>query len=157
MSDTITDSSYLTMEQCKRVWAIGKILICPSSGILQTCISWQIATTQYHEKKLFLSNMRIFMVVNSKAANQPKFFVLYEMYTINESISSGFVIPCNVGIYMYAGQFVWHHVTQQCNAGTNRADSRFAPSQWETVLLSNDVSHWLGANIDSALIRLGNT
>ena len=32
-----------------------------------------------------------------------------------------------------------------------RADSRFAPSQWETALLCNDVSHWLGAYIESAL------
>ena len=32
-----------------------------------------------------------------------------------------------------------------------RADSMFAPSQWETVLLCNDVSHWLGANPESAL------
>ena len=31
-----------------------------------------------------------------------------------------------------------------------RADSRFAPSQWETALLCNDVSHWLGASIESA-------
>ena len=31
-----------------------------------------------------------------------------------------------------------------------RADSRFAPSQWETALLCNDVSHWLGASLDSA-------
>ena len=28
-----------------------------------------------------------------------------------------------------------------------RADSRFAPSQWETSLQSNDVSHWLGTNL----------
>ena len=27
----------------------------------------------------------------------------------------------------------------------------FAPSQWETSLQSNAVSHWLGANIESAL------
>ena len=33
-----------------------------------------------------------------------------------------------------------------------RADSRFAPSQWETALLCNDVSHWLGAKLESALI-----
>ena len=33
------------------------------------------------------------------------------------------------------------------------ADSRFAPSQWETALLCNDVSHWLGASLESALIR----
>ena len=34
----------------------------------------------------------------------------------------------------------------------NRADFRFAPSQWETALLCNDVSHWLGASLESALI-----
>ena len=28
----------------------------------------------------------------------------------------------------------------------------FAPSQWETALLCNDVSHWLGASIKSALL-----
>ena len=27
----------------------------------------------------------------------------------------------------------------------------FAPSQWETALLCNDVSHWLGANLESVL------
>ena len=32
-----------------------------------------------------------------------------------------------------------------------RADSRLAPSQWETSLRSNTVSHWLGANPESAL------
>ena len=32
-----------------------------------------------------------------------------------------------------------------------RADFRLAPSQWETSLQSNAVSHWLGANLESAL------
>ena len=32
-----------------------------------------------------------------------------------------------------------------------RADSRLAPSQRETALLCNDVSHWLGANLESLL------
>ena len=32
-----------------------------------------------------------------------------------------------------------------------RADSRFAPCQWETALLCNDVSHWLGTSLESAL------
>ena len=32
------------------------------------------------------------------------------------------------------------------------ADSRFVPSQWETSLQSNSVSHWLGANLESTLI-----
>ena len=32
-----------------------------------------------------------------------------------------------------------------------RAYSRFALNQWETALLCNDVSHWLGTNLESAL------
>ena len=39
----------------------------------------------------------------------------------------------------------------------NRADSSFAPSQWETALLRNDVSHWLGAKLESALIIIMTT
>ena len=33
----------------------------------------------------------------------------------------------------------------------SRADSRLAPSQWETALFCNAVSHWPGANLESAL------
>ena len=33
---------------------------------------------------------------------------------------------------------------------TCRAESRLAPSQWETSLQSNAVSHWLGAHLESA-------
>ena len=55
--------------------------------------------------------------------------------------------------------FWW--VTGYCNASNlyllllmiNRADSRFASSQWETSLPCNDVSHWLGINLESALIH----
>ena len=32
-----------------------------------------------------------------------------------------------------------------------RADSKLVPSQWETSLQSNAVSHWLGASLESAL------
>ena len=32
-----------------------------------------------------------------------------------------------------------------------RTDSRFAPSQWETPLESNAISHWLRANLESTL------
>ena len=35
----------------------------------------------------------------------------------------------------------------------NGADSRFVPSQWETALLCNGVSHWLGENLESALVQ----
>ena len=36
-------------------------------------------------------------------------------------------------------------------AFTIMVDSRFVPSQWEMVLLCNNVSHWLVANLESAL------
>ena len=35
--------------------------------------------------------------------------------------------------------------------GDYRSNSRFAPSQWETSLQSNAVSHWQGANLQSTL------
>ena len=35
----------------------------------------------------------------------------------------------------------------------NRADSRLASSQWEMSLQSNAISHWLGANLKSALVK----
>ena len=39
---------------------------------------------------------------------------------------------------------------------TSRADSKFAPSQWETVLQSNAVSHWLGIGwTDNNELQLG--
>ena len=34
------------------------------------------------------------------------------------------------------------------------ADSRLAPSQWETSLQSNAVSHWKGAYLESALMSM---
>ena len=55
--------------------------------------------------------------------------------------------------------FIQHIVSLIVNTGllfhvlcnTHMADSRFAPSQWETSLQSNAVPHWLGANLESAL------
>ena len=55
---------------------------------------------------------------------------------------------------------MWHHCNTQDGCFSKilttdwlafRADSRFAPIQWETSLQSNGVSHWLGANLESAL------
>ena len=38
-----------------------------------------------------------------------------------------------------------------CYSNGFRADSKFALSQWETALLCNEVSRWLGANLESDL------
>ena len=44
-----------------------------------------------------------------------------------------------------------HDQSFRSNMIACRADSRFAPSQWQTALLCNDVFHWLGANLKSGL------
>ena len=49
-------------------------------------------------------------------------------------------------------QWGWSSEMVKITMFVYRADSRFAPSQWETALLCNDVSHWLGANLESALV-----
>ena len=50
------------------------------------------------------------------------------------------------------GHFVTPEMSFLCSANTRyRADSGFAPSQWEMSLQSNTVSHWLGTNLESAL------
>ena len=40
------------------------------------------------------------------------------------------------------------HCSHQSQLSSNRAVSRFAPSQWETALICN-ISHWLGASLES--------
>ena len=45
-----------------------------------------------------------------------------------------------------------NHPRQVYIRSWNRDFYRFTPSQWKTVLLCNDVSHWLGTNLESALL-----
>ena len=60
----------------------------------------------------------------------------------------GLIITCHCigpdGLYIHA-LFAYLGYT------SIRADSRLAPSRWDTLLQSNTVSHWLGANLESAL------
>ena len=58
------------------------------------------------------------------------------------------VIPNHHTDYILYGKYTL------AQGNVSMADSRFAPSQWETALLCNDISHWLGANLESALWHL---
>ena len=53
--------------------------------------------------------------------------------------------------YMWLESTYNQHNIYEKILNKHRADSRFAPSQWETALLCNDVSHWLGTGLESAL------
>ena len=59
-------------------------------------------------------------------------------------------------IHWHSTRLIRWHYTPKCRWAETaswhyRTDSMFAPSQWETALLCNDVSHWLRASIESAL------
>ena len=43
------------------------------------------------------------------------------------------------------------HFDQTPGRYDTRADSTFAPSQWEATLHCNDISHWLGASLETTL------
>ena len=59
---------------------------------------------------------------------------------------------CRIRWDSLAYRYTCWHAPLEKNGILIRVDSRFAPSQWETVLLCNDVSHWLGASLESALL-----
>ena len=54
--------------------------------------------------------------------------------------------------YKYYRTYHWYQSTGQ-KGYCIRADSRFAPTQWE-MPLSNAVSHWLGVNLELALCMI---
>ena len=45
----------------------------------------------------------------------------------------------------------WTSLIQREGNMNSRADSKFAPSQWEMTLFCNNISHWLGASLESVL------
>ena len=59
-----------------------------------------------------------------------------------KKINSIYVNQVGILHILWNNNSCWHDI---------RADSRFAPNQWETVLLCNDVFHRLGASPVSAL------
>ena len=64
---------------------------------------------------------------------------IVEIWDENNSIIAG--VGCNM----------WINFITLTLLISQRADYRFASSQWEMVLLCNDISHWLAANLESAL------
>ena len=74
--------------------------------------------------------------------------VIYLEQVVMECIPSGHLCKCWLNYENYFEFMCWLSVQHPIHY---KADSRLAPSQWETSLQSNAVSHWLGANLESAL------
>ena len=73
-------------------------------------------------------------------------------------LEHGWVITSHLKQWMWLliSGLIWITVSKMGSGMQNmwrpiRADFRLAPCQWETSLQSNAVSHWLGANLESAL------
>ena len=78
-----------------------------------------------------------------------------------KSFEASFVTTCVTYKTIHAGKsrliFVYFTIipyTLICFMVSSLAWTWFVPSQWETALLCNDVSHWLGASLGSALYIL---
>ena len=69
-------------------------------------------------------------------------------WLLDDVISHGI---SSYGTDMFSGNIL-ATVPSRRRDGTT-AESRFTPSQWETALRCNDVAHWLGASLASALIK----
>ena len=83
----------------------------------------------------------------------------YTIFSRNEKANPHYTTEFIYSLYSEEGkgQFncrmnVLGHMQQVRTGSWYRADSRLAPSQWETALLCNDVSHWLGSSLESALL-----
>ena len=82
---------------------------------------------------LFTTNIYFLIILNIL---HPKYIYIYISYIYISYIC--------ISIY-------GRRQTLYFDSNGSRAASSFAPSKWETVLLCSDVSHWLGANLESAL------
>ena len=81
----------------------------------------------------------------------------YGLYMIDILLMGAYKISHHkYSINSYSMKYLWRHASlcwyiQWKQNHFASADSRLAPSQWETSLQSNTISYWLGASIESAL------
>ena len=81
----------------------------------------------------------------------------YSTWMIYHDWSPWWILPTVVRLYTPLVYLYYQLLTNICNLFTQtlmiaRANFRFAPSQWETELFCNDVSHRLGTSPESALL-----
>ena len=127
---------------------------------LQTCHIIVIDIVERKFLHLFLCDVYMYFVVNTSTAI---FYSLSRTYVCYNPINGRYfaTILSNTGCIQSSGRpGLWSLICSKWGffqtgailfrGIVSRADSRFAPSQWETSLQSNAVSHWLGANLESA-------
>ena len=110
---------------------------------------WLLPLTRCGNNDIVAADAQELSIIKNDEGMQ-NFVVLFCFYciTVHVYIFSKFLCVSSLKweVVIFQGSFTATSVTIGF-----RADSRFAPSQWETAFLCNDVYHWLGANLESAL------
>ena len=116
-------------------------------NILTICIEiyWSISYTSFHNPRFLFTlihNLPWILFTLGVYISQGKEVVLFITYVIRYVWYNQTSLHAQPVIDLDLVAIGWRHY---------RAVPRFAPSQWETSLQSMAVSHWLGANLESAL------
>ena len=97
----------------------------------------------------------------NKIVNIPVIYCTWQYCSkLKSSLINTWQSPCKQNCYCARISPGWHNkawLERITTDGWYRADSRFAPNQWETALLCNDVSHCLGASLESVLWYIAKT
>ena len=101
----------------------------------------------------FIGILRGSHVKSSCTENQVFMMATLFSLVVSEGIYHNYNIRCHQLRQCCHHDTLGFSVVLCCTLTYHRADSRFAPSQWETALLCNDVFHWLGASLESALFK----
>ena len=129
------------------IWTnTGKLLIGPlGTNFTEILIEIHIFSFKKMHLKCCLEMLAIFS--RPQCVNQPRGITRYSivlLYNLSRVINTSYL---EIGLQGLT--------SKACNGAYGlRADSRFAPSQGETVLLCNNVSHWLGASLESVLVLI---
>ena len=121
--------------------------------ILQFCTKPSIS-----QLRIFYRKQQMQLIWNSFAHWIPENVKYVKMYIKEHSswyscVNGYGVLRCELKLKLFLWMDItWLHVNSLYLLCYSRVDSRFAPSQWETALLCNAVSHWLGASLESALL-----
>ena len=139
----------------------GSLLFSPSVGQIYTerlalCQTWQMKISLWNSKCLFSINYLHLNLLDTlplpHCASSPEHQMNWGFVSNNLLMElHWFEFHVMVQVINKDWCFLYLFVLGSCYYYI-RAESRFAPNQWEMALLCNNVSHWLDASLESALL-----
>ena len=124
-----------------KLWEYRYVFVlCPFTLVIRLINCWDFIQIWYDNKMLSSQ-------WDNNTGIQHFVYTVVSWYLLGIISRQGFLFLCSCMNKCTCSFFAFVFVFIIC-----RADLRFPPSQWETSLQSNAVSHWLGANLGSALV-----